>query len=351
MHNIKQFFLLLLLWMAIVYGMELMITANPKYLVLRYSNINNGFFGLLNFLQFYIYVRWIIPLFIKERHWRKLLWQLLPVFIGFILLKYFFARWIFAKDILYTGYRLDRITHSRIDLYTTFGEYVVNALWKGIIIVLMAFAYQFFMLWLQEDRRRAQLQQQKAQAESGFLKMQLNSHFLINSLNSIYSLALMGAPEVVTANKTLTALLAYMVEQPSDIDYRSPMKEEICYLQDFVQLQRLRTGCDECILFSVPALLPEKNIAPLLLVPFVENAFKHGITNQPEKAVTITLQCDAQRLVFRVHNFKGNYHKDKTGGIGLNNVRKRLQLIYPGQHQLDITETEQEYYCNLVVNW
>ncbi|MBO9732840.1 MAG: histidine kinase [Chitinophaga sp.] len=347
--HIVEFFALMLVWMILVYGLNAITLVKRTPQVMHSFHINYGLFGILNFLLCYVYLRWVVPPFLHSNNWGRLLVTVLPIMVGSIVLKYLIADTFFRDTILYTGYRY--VNREKVQLYQPFVTYFINGLWSGVIILIAAFAYCFFISWLQEDKRRALLQQQQQQAESGFLKMQLNSHFLINSLNSIYSLALVNSPEVVTAHKTLTDLLAYMVNQPSDIAYRAPIEEEVRYLQDFVALQRIRTGCNEGVIFDAPEVLPDKTVSPLLLVPFVENAFKHGVSNRPDKPVTITLIGDAQQLIFRVHNYISGQQRDKTGGIGLDNVRKRLQLIYPGKHTLEVMDQKDEYYSNLVINW
>lgn len=347
--NIIEFFALMAVWMLLVYGLNAIAIMKRTPLVMHIFHINYGFFGMLNFLLCYVYLRWVVPPFLQHKNWGRLLITVLPLMIGSIVLKYMIADNFFRDIILSAGYRY--VNKEKVQLYQSFQSYFVSGLWSGMIILIAAFAYCFFILWLQEDKRRVLLQQQQLQAESGFLKMQLNSHFLINSLNSIYSLALMDSPEVVRAHKTLTDLLAYMVEQPSDIAYRAPIGDEIRYLQDFVTLQRIRTGCQEGVVFNFPEELPDKKVAPLLLVPFIENAFKHGVSNRPEKPVRITLACDEQQLVLRIHNYISGHQRDKTGGIGLDNVRKRLQLIYPGRHEMEVVDLKDEYYSNLVINW
>ncbi len=341
----------MLLFMLIVYGMNLLTLSVFTKASLQALNVRTGFFGFINFLQFYICYIWAVPDFIRTRNWKIFLLRVIPVLIGFILLKYLLSVVLFPKITLYQGYRYDMVSKARIEIYTTFWQYFRDGIWTGLIVLLAAIALQLFLQWLREDKRRAQLKQQIQQAESGFLKMQLNSHFLINSLNSIYSLALVGSPEVVRANRTLAHLLSYMVDQPNDIDYRSPIKDEINYLCDFIKLQRLRTGCEAGIIANFSNELPDKLIAPMLLVPFVENAFKHGITNQSDHPVSIDLKGDHNTLHFSVFNCRSKYNKDKTGGIGLENVKKRLQLIYPDKHHLTITETATTYNCNLTINW
>lgn len=347
--SVRDFMLLLAGWLVLVYSSNLMTVFRLNDKTLRIVHINSAALGLVNFLFFYGCYRRIAGPVLEKRRSPLLTGWLLLIIPAFTLLKYGVIRLFFAEDILYRGHQV--VNGQKVEMYTTPGQYFVNGLWSNVVIVVAAFSFCLFRLWLEEEKKRVLLQQQQMQAESGFLKMQLNSHFLINSLNSIYSLALMGSPEVVKANKTLTHLLAYMVDQPSDIAYRAPIREEISYLQDFVTLQRLRTGFDEGIVFRPPDVLPDKNIAPLLLVPFVENAFKHGVSNRPGQPVTITLSCNDRQLLFSVHNYVSGQQRDKTGGIGLDNVRKRLQLLYPGRHQLDIRDTGAEYFSNLVINW
>lgn len=345
----RDFMLLLAGWLLLMYSSNLMTLIRFNDKTLRTVHINSAALGLVNFLLFYGCYRWIATPLLDKRRRPLPVTLLLLIIPAFTLLKYGFIHLFFARDILYRGHQV--VDGQKVELYTTLGQYFVNGIWSNVVIIIAAFSFRLFQLWLEEEKKRTLLQQQQMQAESGFLKMQLNSHFLINSLNSIYSLALMGSPEVVRANKTLTQLLAYMVDQPSDIAYRAPIREEISYLQDFVTLQRLRTGFDEGIVFNTPDILPDKNMAPLLLVPFVENAFKHGVSNRPGKPVTITLSCNEEQLLFSVHNYVSGQQRDKTGGIGLNNVRKRLQLLYPGRHQLDIRDTGAAYFSNLVINW
>lgn len=342
----RRFFLLCLVWMLLMYAHSFLgITAVKTPVVLRHIHVNNGIFGFLNFLLFFIAIHWPVPQFLQRRRLLPLLLKLSLLAIAAVLFKYTVAVAFFREEVLLMGTRgLERV-------YRTFGAYAIYSLWANALVLMAAFAYVLFFAWLREDKRRKQLSLQKQQAEFAFLKMQLNSHFLINSLNSIYSLALVRSPEVTGATRRLTDMLEYMTSQPPVTDYRGSMPEEIRYLEDYISLQRLRTGCDNCIRLKVEGDPAQRSIAPLLLVPFVENAFKHGITHQPAFPVSIHLHCEADRFSFSVRNFKSGHRRDKTGGIGLHNVRQRLELVYPGRYQLDIKDTEQEYYCNLIIHW
>ncbi len=261
------------------------------------------------------------------------------------LIKYVIADRFFSEEILMGGYRNGK------PLVKSFWQYLRTETWTNALVLCAALAYVLFFAWLEEDKRRKQLALQKQDAEFAILKMQLNAHFLMNSLNSIYSLALVRSPQVVDAAHTLSQILEYMTEQPPVAGYRTRLSDELRYLEDFIAMQRLRTGCSDCVRLRVSGDPAAFGIAPLLLVPFVENAFKHGVANRPEQPVEISVDCLAEGMAFRVHNFKTRKRKDQTGGIGLVNVRKRLDLVYPGQYVLDIRETEHEYSTHLQIHW
>lgn len=339
-------FVLLLVWMMLMYGMSILGSPAPLTAkTLRYIHINNGLFGFISFFLFYATISWPLPQFLSNRNWRALLAKLVPLILLTILFKYFIAHTFFREEVLLMG------TRGNARVYRTFGQFFFSGIWGNTLVVLAGVAYVLFFSWLEEDKRRKNLDHQKQQAEFAFLKMQLNTHFLMNSLNSIYSLALVRSPKVVDATHTLSDILEYMVAQPPVTSYRSKLADEVRYLEDYIALQRLRTGCEECIRLSVTGRPQAYEIAPLLLVPFVENAFKHGIANQPEKPVTISIACNEQGMVFTVFNFKSGARKDKTGGIGLHNVRKRLDLVYPGRYELTIQDNEADYYCKLSIRW
>lgn len=344
--RVVEFMVLLLVWMALMYGMDLLSTSvklTPA--VLRRMHISNGLFGFINFLLFYTATRWPFPQFLENRQWPRLLGGLVLLIVLAICIKYLVAYNFFRDDVLLRGRR------NVVQVYTTFWQYARSGFWNNSFVLMAAAAYVLFFSWLREDKRRKQLYRQKQEAEFAFLKMQLNTHFLMNSLNSIYSLALVRSPEVVGATRTLTDILEYMVAQPPVTGYRSKLADEVRYLEDFIAMQRLRTGCSNCVQMTVTGQADQHEIAPLLLVPFVENAFKHGIANQPANPVRISLHCGPEMLEFSVHNAKAARRKDKTGGIGLLNVRKRLELVYGNSYTLQVQETEQDYYCNLQIRW
>ncbi|WP_126243694.1 sensor histidine kinase [Chitinophaga rhizosphaerae] len=346
LRRLREFAALLVLWMLVMYGLSIL--GMPRAftpLSFRYLHINRGVFGLLNFALFYTAIRLVFPQFLEHRKWGRLAAGLILLLAVATLAKFTVADHFFRDEVLLLGSRDGK------PLYKTFWMYVRTEIWTNAIVLCAALAYVLFFAWLAEDKRRKQLALQKQDAEFAILKMQLNAHFLMNSLNSIYSLALVRSPQVVVAAHTLSQILEYMTEQPPVAGYRTRLSDELRYLEDFIAMQRLRTGCQDCVRMRVSGDPAAFGIAPLLLVPFVENAFKHGVANRPEQPVEISVDCSGEGFGFTVRNFKTRKRKDQSGGIGLVNVRKRLELVYPGQYELTIRETEQEYSSHLQIHW
>lgn len=343
----KELAVLLPAWLMLMYGINLLtmsgVITPPRW---RNLHIQQGIFGLLNFALFYAAIRWPFPQFLQDRKVMRMLAGLLLLVAGITLIKYFTATVFFREDVLYRGYR-----DNHVRIYTTFRQYVVSALWTSAWVLCAALAYVLFRAWLEADKRRQQLARRRQEAELGILKTQLNVHFLMNSLNSIYSLALVRSPQVIDATRTLSHILEYMADQPPAASYRSALSDEVRYLEDFIAMHRLRTGCESCVQLHIEGDPAQYHIAPMLLVPFVENAFKHGVANQPSKPVTIRMQCSERQFTFNVHNHKTPRRKDRSGGIGLENVRRRMELVYPGQYTLNIDNTENEYESTITINW
>lgn len=345
-YRLREFAALLVLWMILMYGISLL--GMPKMFTpstFRYLHINRGVFGLLNFALFYSAIRLVFPQFLSSRKWGQLILKLLLLVTVATLVKWTVADRFFREEILQGGYRDGQ------PVFRSFWQYARTEIWTNAMVLCAALAYVLFFAWLAEDKRRKQLSLRKQDAEFAILKMQLNAHFLMNSLNSIYSLALVRSPQVVDAAQTLSQILEYMTEQPPVAGYRTRLSDELKYLEDFIAMQRLRTGCQDCVRMRVTGDPQAHEIAPLLLVPFVENAFKHGVANRPEQPVEIELACGDDGLGFTVHNFKTRKRKDQSGGIGLVNVRKRLELVYPGRYELSVDETENEYSSTLQIHW
>lgn len=179
------------------------------------------------------------------------------------------------------------------------------------------------------------LQQEKTQAELAFLKTQLNPHFLYNTLNYLYAEAYAVSEPLARAVLRLSDLMRYMLHESPDGQVL--LRQEVEYLENYLALHRLRFEGKFFVCFRQPSTLAAQRIASLLLVPFVENALKHGILHRPDQPVTICLSLPTpDRLCFEVRNHISHQQKDGATGIGLPNIRRRLDLLYAGRHQLAV---------------
>lgn len=190
----------------------------------------------------------------------------------------------------------------------------------------------------------------KAEAEIKLLKGQLHPHFLFNSLNNIYSLALLQSEHTADSILKLTDLLDYLV-------YRAnleavPLEKEVQLLENYIGLEKLRYGEHLKVNMKLTEGADGVMVAPLILLPFAENCFKHGGPGPDGNfLIDLSLQFNQQELVFLLKNTKKQRDTagEMSGGVGLQNLRERLRLIYPQQHRLDITETEDSYQVLLQI--
>jgi two-component system LytT family sensor kinase len=191
-------------------------------------------------------------------------------------------------------------------------------------------------------------------AELDQLKMQVNPHFLFNALNTLYSVSLKENAETTAVGiQKLGDMMRFMLNENNQ-DY-IPLSREIEQLENYIQIQRMRLDESQNIKISVNISHPEKDIfiAPMLLNPFVENAFKHGISFRNPSWIHITLSFDERTLYFKVHNSLHQVldfdSERNNNGIGLQNVIKRLALIYPKKHKLEVEENGQEFFISLEI--
>jgi sensor histidine kinase YesM len=190
-----------------------------------------------------------------------------------------------------------------------------------------------------------EIEKEKTVAELKALKSQINPHFLFNSLNSIYSLARKNSSQVPEKVIQLSDLMRHIIYD-SDVEFIL-LPKEIEMIRNYIELQNLRTPENEKIELEVTGEIEGKKVAPLIFLPFVENSFKHGLKSGAENPfVKIKIEVFENSLVFEIENSKGKASEitdSKYKGIGIENVKKRLGLIYPGMHSLNISETENTF--------
>jgi len=194
----------------------------------------------------------------------------------------------------------------------------------------------------------------QSNANFDFLRSQINPHFLFNALNTIYGTAIQEKAERTSEGiEKLGDMMRFMLQE--NMQEKIALTREIDYLNNYISLQKLRTDTNPNIKIetAIEPSIHSGQISPMLLIPFVENAFKHGISFREPSHIKVTMELKNKTLYFDVHNSKhakqGNDPEKNKSGIGLNNVKQRLQLLYPGKHELIIRETGKEFFVHLTI--
>lgn len=199
-----------------------------------------------------------------------------------------------------------------------------------------------------QEREAIALEKEKLETEVKFLKSQINPHFLFNALNNIYTLTLIKSDTASEHLLRLSGILRYMLYDGNTETV--PLQKEIEYLRNYISLAMLKDSSGLNVTVELDESRPQLLIAPMLLVPFVENAFKHSQFEDTRRGwIDIRLQTQARGLRFSVRNSRPVhiYTKDQVGGIGLENVKRRLALTYPGRHRLEIRPAETDFSVTL----
>ena len=226
------------------------------------------------------------------------------------------------------------------------GFFTVKLLYKAVDLVYISslpIILKLLQLSIQQEKVTMQIAQQRSDAELKLLKNQLHPHFLFNTLNNLYGMVLTNHPKAPDVITRLSDMMSYMLYECDNkcID----LEKEIANLENYIELEKIRYGSRLDIAFEKGGQLQGKRIAALLLMPFVENAFKHGAAkNEKDPWICINLWVKDNLLNFTVENnvtnehVNGQVHVPTQSGIGLINVRKRLDMIYPGKHSLEVKE-------------
>lgn len=234
---------------------------------------------------------------------------------------------------------------------TNVKEAVYNNFVTQFFLVLASIALRSAVDYIQLQKRLADVAREKAEAELAFLKAQINPHFLFNSLNAVYFLIDKKNTQAREALHTFSEMLRYQLYECNG--QRIPIEKEIGFLNDYVGLQRLRMAANTQVQFSCATNVAQFSIEPLLLIPFVENSFKHlsHFGEGRKNEVRINLSRQNGTVCFQVHNTTESKREPQPdGGIGLANVQKRLHLLYPGKHRLRLTEEDGWFGVDLQLN-
>jgi len=222
------------------------------------------------------------------------------------------------------------------------GDYTNN-----FIIMAIALLIRISINWFRDQKTKADLLLQQQTQELALLKAQVNPHFFFNTLNNIYSLVYRKSDDAPAALLKLSEIMRYMLyDSKTDT---VPLPKELEHLENYLELEKLRLRDPNFISYQLDGDSSGMMIPPMLLLSFVENAFKHGKKRVKNPGITIDLKIEHDRLKFMVANYtlEEEANANKSGGIGLNNITRRLELLYPGSHTLHILKESDQYVVNL----
>lgn len=222
----------------------------------------------------------------------------------------------------------------------------IYAMLKVAIYILLGIGYAYMLDNFKKDKKAKELENANMEAELKILRYQINPHFLFNTINNIYYLAIIQSEKTADALLQLSRILRYVLDAKKAT---GPLDQEIDYLEQYIDLQLFRFPDGHIIKnIDVPDKFKEKAIAPLLLITFVENAFKHGVLDKRATPIIINLKGENGQLIYEVVNQVGDkLSKDMSMGIGLANLKRRLELLYPSSHLLEISEQDGQFTAKL----
>jgi len=301
---------------------------NNEWNRLYFSALDTG----LILLTFYALYAYLMPDYFR----RKSLGRLIILSVLLVLVLAGLAAWIMGLLLQ------NMIVPIHFDFSWTYKDMQYNRLFMALLGVLAGIFVKLALDRFELRRSLAALEKERSAAELTYLKAQLNPHFLFNSLNSLYSQLELGTGDPKQTLSALSDMLRYQLYD-SGQDLAS-LNKELAYLADYIALQKLRL--DNCaVTYVVAGDIASQEIAPLLLITFVENAFKHVSDNLIENFIEIQVQISESQLDFNCRNSYEGSAKGK--GIGLDNVRKRLSLIYGERQQLQIKKESNIYEVEL----
>ncbi len=286
-------------------------------------------------VTFYFCYSFVYPRFLKRD-------KLVPLLVFLALTPFLFT---------FTRYLLEEMLYPLLFGFrnytegTPFSFYLVDNLFRALPMMAISAVVWNVQDAFKKEKENKLLRQEKNQAELAFLKTQINPHFLYNTLNYLYAQAYPVSEKLAEAILKLSEMMRYMLHESPDGQVE--LQKELDYLRSFIDIFRLRFEDRFFVNFTVEGEVGGQRVASLLLIPLVENAFKHGIADDPAAPILIDLQVAGPQLTFTVSNHIHKGQKDLTTGIGLANIRRRLALLYPNRHQLTVQNDGQVHRAQL----
>jgi len=334
MKKINTVLIHVICWFVVLgyfYGGELLEGTDFKTSAFNYS------MNFIQIIEFYVCFLWVYPKYLKRNTLPQLVGGLVFVSLLFIGSRYLIEEVLYLK---WFGF------HNYSD-QTSVLSYIVDNIYYSLAFIVVPAAVYGVKLSFEAERANLKLKDEVIKSELAFLKSQINPHFLYNTLNYVYSLAIPVSDKLATAVLRLSDLMRYTLHESPD--GKVSLDKEVDYLESYIELFKMRFEPSFYVDLKTEGVSDQK-VAALVLIPFVENAFKHGVVNEAQYPVRINLKVQQKRLSFEVSNRISRAQKDHSSGVGLVNVYRRLDLIYPDKHELLISNNGNTYKTTLIIH-
>jgi sensor histidine kinase YesM len=298
--------------------------------------------GTLNIFPFLCYYRLIIPRFLFRKKYLQFIAALFLFLIAYDLyLRY--IDWLLSQ-IGFLPAGVQQLAASKT--VRNAEVWISQGISFSVTYLIGVTALAYFINYYEREREMNDLKADQLQLELDYLKAQINPHFFFNTLNNIYSLALDKSPFTAPVVLRLSEMMQYVMRD-SGIS-KVMLEQEIDFIRNYVNIERIRFSDHISIDLKQEGETGKLLIEPLLLIPFVENAFKHGVREEPENGyVNILILISKKNFTLNVKNSIAETKTDNKNGLGLQNVQKRLSLLYPGKHTLRLDKTDSTYDVTL----
>jgi hypothetical protein len=297
----------------------------------------------LYLIAFYYFNRGIlIPKLLSNKKWFWYILAILASLILFLALRRLLEYDIRAEMPGNMKFRGGRRNHSFFYPFTGFTAVF-------FLVFTVSTCTKVIQEWLGIERKRQEVETEKLATELSFLKSQINPHFLFNTLNNIYSLAIVKSEATADAVLKLSSIMRYVLTETKNDTV--PLDKEIQFVKHYIELQKVRLTDKVVIELKIEGETVGKQIAPLILIPFVENAFKYGISTKESSRIVFELIANKDSIYFSAKNdiiAKKTENNDNTG-IGLKNTKRRLELLYPEKHKLSVLEENNQFIVQLTL--
>jgi len=331
----------ILFWIcSIIFAISAFYVASDYKLVLNSDLVLRALIPNIGFaLAVYLNLYLLIPKFLKTKNYIfYTFWLLVTLAFSAILIQGIFVFMLQTKG----------FTDQFVRMFSP--HFFTAAFYVGVTSL-----FKFVKDWLQLQEmtlRITQIEREKLEAELNTLKSQLNPHFLFNSLNNIYSLALTNSPRTPEIILKLSDLMRHVLYESRENFI--PVKDELNFLTNFIELQKIRLNNKIDIRYAVEGDIPEMKVTPLIFEPFIDNAFKHGLRNPATSPyIHLTIRFEVKTMRFTIEN-NFNYTQTskttKNSGIGLKNIERRLEYLYaPSEYKYEIKRTDDTFTVILEV--